>query len=89
MANFVDKNGLNHFYLKLKNVFANKDIATQSQNGLMSASDKVALDGFKNIGTRVRISLQGNTLIITPINSGLGDNVDYVLDGNTLTIIKN
>lgn len=39
-------NALRWLWTKCKSTFATKDVATQSANGLMSAGDKVKLDGL-------------------------------------------
>lgn len=44
---YLDDIGLSHFFDKLKLLFATKDTATQSANGLMSSSDKAKLDGIE------------------------------------------
>lgn len=46
MNNFLDLSGLSKFLDLLRITFANKDIATSSSDGLLSANDKNKLDGF-------------------------------------------
>lgn len=43
---YLDKTGLSYFFGKLKALFATKDVATQSTDGLMSSTDKAKLDGL-------------------------------------------
>lgn len=44
---YLDDIGLSHFFDKLKLLFATKDVATQSSDGLMSASDKIKVDSIE------------------------------------------
>lgn len=50
MATRLDLTGLNYLWNKIKAKFATKDTATTSSPGLMSASDKVKLDGLDTLG---------------------------------------
>lgn len=63
---FLDLNGLNYFYTKLKSNFAlathTHSAATTSANGFMSSSDKTKLNGIatgatKNTITQVTVTL--------------------------------
>lgn len=46
---YLDDIGLSHFFDKLKLLFATKDAATQSADGLMSSLDKTKLDGLDQL----------------------------------------
>lgn len=46
MAKYLNETGLAYFWGKIKANFASKDVATQAANGLMSAQDKIKLDGM-------------------------------------------
>lgn len=46
---YLDYDGLLYFWQKLKLLFATKDTATQSADGLMSSSDKTKLDGLDQL----------------------------------------
>lgn len=43
---FLNLEGLSNFLDKLKEIFASKDIASTSSNGLMSYQDKINLDNL-------------------------------------------
>lgn len=71
---FVDLNGLNYFYSKLKSIFAlsshSHSTATTSASGFMSKSDKSKLNGIATGATKNTIT----QTTITLSSSGWGDN---------------
>lgn len=84
----IDLNLLNEFLNKIKNLFATKDIATQTTNGLLSAEDKIKIDNSNQNNTETSISprsvatfeasaagmpLKGLTVDIEPVQAGSGD----------------
>ncbi len=44
VKNYLDKNGLSHFWQKIKKYISNYDTATPTANGFMSSADKSKLD---------------------------------------------
>ena len=51
MKDLIDKGLLQSFLASLKGLFATRDVATASANGLMSAADKAKLDGLSGGGS--------------------------------------
>lgn len=75
---FVDLNGLNYFYTKLKSKFAlsshTHSVATTSANGFMSTSDKTKLNGVSTGATKNTIT----QTTVTLTSSGWGSNKQTV-----------
>jgi hypothetical protein len=75
---FVDLNGLNYFYTKLKSKFAlsshSHSVATTSANGFMSSTDKTKLNGVATGATKNNVT----QTTVTLTSSGWGSNKQTV-----------
>lgn len=56
---YVNKTGLTYYHNKIKDIFASKDVATTSANGLMSSTDKTKLNGVAS-GAEVNVQSDWN-----------------------------
>jgi len=89
MATRLDLSGLTYLWDKIKAKFATKEVATTSDAGLMSASDKAKLDGIASgaqvnsltgVKGNAESSYRSGNVNLTPTNIGAQTDVGLYID---------